>query len=160
VKPLPIVLSGLIGIAAGFFAGRSSAPSVPSSPAAVEARADSDFPATLKYAIAVEDTGTRGQILQSLSHNPNANRKELLSAVMEHVPPAERKNAGRAVANGWSQTSPEAALTWVKGISDEKDRLHQTENIARDWIRQDPTTARGWISTSNLPEDIRKRLLK
>lgn len=323
---------------------------------AVNAWAGSDFPAALQYAISVDDPGIRGQILQNLSRNPNANRKELLAAVMDHVPPGdnfqqavsgiltswaqenpaeaaeaaeaamqlppgrafsnvasqiasqwistaankqvvfdwvrnlpegeardnslrsvfstwsrqdpqaavralsglasgEHKNAVQAVASGWSQTSPEAvlqwsssltdaseradvirsalsqwagsspesaakfvermpeaersgpmesvignwashdtasaaawldrqptgpskdaalrtlsrkiaqedpeaALTWTRGISDEKERLRQTESIARDWIRQDPASARSWISTSTLPEETRKRLLK
>jgi hypothetical protein len=320
---------------------------------AVSAWAGSDFPAALKYAVGVDDPAARGQILQNLSRNPNANRRELLDAVLDHVPPGDhfqqavsgvlaswagenpaeaaaaamelpagrafssvagqiaaqwmnsapdkqvvfdwvknlpegearqnglrsifstwsatspqeavralstlpaedRKSAVQALASGWSRTDPqaviawsgsladaseradiirsavsqwagaspeaaatfverlpaseqsgpmeslvgnwaskdtesaaawldrrpagpakdaalrtlsrkiaqedpEAALTWVNGISDEKERLRQTESIARDWIRQNPTEARAWVSTSTLPEDLRRRLLK
>ena len=320
---------------------------------AINAWAGTDFPAALSYAITVEDPGIRGNILQKLSQNPNANRKQLLQAVMEHMPPGDsfqsavagvfsswarenpsaaaaaamelpagrtfsnvagqiasqwmisatnkqevfdwaknlpagearanslrsvfstwsgddpqsaaralasltaedRKSGVQAVASGWGRTAPdaalkwsssltdpaertdavrsvvsqwasaspeaaakyvvtmpeaeragpmemvvnswaskdsesaavwldkqptgpskdgalralsrkiaqedpEAALTWVAGISDEKQRLQQTENIARDWIRQDPTTARSWIASSKLPEETRNKLLK
>ncbi len=79
----------------------------------------------------------------------------------------DRRSAGptkdaalRTLSRKIAQEDPEAALTWVNGISDDKERARQTESIARNGIRQNPTAARAGVSTSTLPEDSRQRLLK
>ncbi len=55
---------------------------------------------------------------------------------------------------------PETALSWAGSISNPQQRASQMESLARDWVRQDPTAAKAWINQSNLPADVRTRLLK
>jgi hypothetical protein len=55
---------------------------------------------------------------------------------------------------------PATALQWAATISEERPRNRQTEQIARDWMNQDPAAASRWIQSSSLPPDTRNRLLK
>jgi hypothetical protein len=99
--------------------------------------------------------------MQAVVNNWASKDTESAAAWLERQPAGASKDAALgSLARKISQEDPEAALTWVAGISDEKQRLSQTENVARDWIRQAPTAARQWISASKLPEDVRNRLLK
>jgi hypothetical protein len=103
----------------------------------------------------------RSRPMQSVVNNWASKNTEAAAAWLERQPAGTSKDAALgSLARKISQEDPEAALTWVAGISDEKQRLSQTESVARDWIRQAPAAARQWVSSSNLPEDTRKRLLK
>jgi hypothetical protein len=148
--------------------------------------------AVLQWAGTMADAGERASIVQTAVSQWANTQPDAAARYVEQLPEAQRSRPMQAVVNNWasknteaaaawlerqpagtskdaalgslarkiSQEDPEAALTWVAGISDEKQRLSQTENVARDWIRQAPTAAHQWVSSSNLPEDVRKRLLK
>jgi GrpB-like predicted nucleotidyltransferase (UPF0157 family) len=70
-----------------------------------------------------------------------------------------RDGAAAALARKIAIEDPETAMSWAAAIVEEQPRNRQTEQLARDWIRQDPASARAWIGRSNLPADMRQRLL-
>ena len=99
--------------------------------------------------------------METVVNNWASKDSESAAAWLDKQPAGPSKDGAlRSLSRKIAQEDPEAALTWVAGISDPKQRLQQTESIARDWIRQDPATARSWISTSKLPENLRNKLLK
>lgn len=102
---------------------------------AVNAWAGSDFPAALKYAISVDDPGTRGQILQNLSRNPNANRKELLVAVMDHVPPGDNfQQAVSGILTSWARENPAEAAAAAMELPPGRAFSNVASQIASQWI--------------------------
>ncbi len=146
----------------------------------------------LQWSTSLTDAGERADVIRTAVSQWAGNSPDAAAKYVERLGTAERQGAMETLVNNWAsrdteaaaawldrqpsgpakdpalrtlsrkiaQEDPEAALTWVTGITDEKDRLRQTESIARDWVRQDPVAARAWISTSKLPEETRKKLLK
>ena len=51
------------------------------------------------------------------------------------------------------------ALTWAATIADPKMRSETEEQIALEWMKQDPAGARSWIQNSALPENEKAQLL-
>lgn len=83
------------------------------------------------------------------------------AAWLQRQPAGQSKDAGLQVLSGQiAMEDPETALSWVKTISDPKMQTGQTEGILREWLRNDPASARKWIGTSPLPADLRQRLLQ
>jgi len=54
---------------------------------------------------------------------------------------------------------PETALSWAATISDPKLRGSTEQQIAGDWLRQNPQAATSWIQNSSLPLEEKTRLL-
>lgn len=54
---------------------------------------------------------------------------------------------------------PATALSWVATISDPKTLLSSAQNIAADWLKQNPQAATAWIQSSSLPADVKAQLL-
>ena len=103
----------------------------------------------------------RAGAMQAVVNSWASKDTEAAAAWLDRQPAGAAKDSALVpLARRIAQEDPEAALTWVAGISDTNQRLQQTESIARDWIRQDPATAKAWISRSKLPEDMRTKLLK
>ncbi len=55
--------------------------------------------------------------------------------------------------------NPSLGLTWAATIADPKKRSETEENIALEWMKQDPAGARSWIQNSALPETEKAQLL-
>ena len=120
---------------------------------AVNAWAGSDFPAALKYAISVDDPGTRGQILQNLSRNPNANRKELLAAVMDHVPPGDNfQQAVSGILTSWAQENPAEAAAAAMELPPGRAFSNVASQIASQWISSAANKQDVFDWARNLPE--------
>ena len=73
---------------------------------------------------------------------------------------AAKDSAISSLTRRVASEDPAAAIGWAGTIADPKARDRQIEQLARDWMRQDATAARQWISTSQLPQDVRERLIK
>ncbi len=54
---------------------------------------------------------------------------------------------------------PAAAMTWAGAISDPRLRTSAQEQLARDWLRRDPSAATNWIQNSSLSAEDKTRLL-
>lgn len=120
---------------------------------AVNAWAGSDFPAALKYAVGIDDAAARGQILQNLSRNPNANRRELLDAVMDHVPPGDHfQQAVSGVLTSWAAENPAEAAAAAMELPTGRAFSMVAGQIASQWMSSasDKRAVFDWVK--NLPE--------
>ena len=54
---------------------------------------------------------------------------------------------------------PATALSWAATISDPKLRASSEQQIAGDWLKQNPQAATTWIRNSSLPAEEKTRLL-
>jgi len=54
---------------------------------------------------------------------------------------------------------PEMAAEWANEIRDAKLRQQRLENLAESWLQSDPPAARQWLAQSNLPQEVKTRLL-
>lgn len=76
-------------------------------------------------------------------------------------PAGNPKDAGlEHLTNKIAVEDPRSALLWAMSITDSTRRSQRLEKLAQAWLRQDPATARTWLTTSPLPRDIRERVLK
>lgn len=57
------------------------------------------------------------------------------------------------------QSDPKLAVQWAGSISDANQRKGQMQSLASSWLRRDPDNARTWIAQSDLPADVKQRLL-
>jgi hypothetical protein len=53
-----------------------------------------------------------------------------------------------------------AAMEWAGSITDEKTRERQLMNMGRSWKRADLQGARAWAQANDLPEKVKKEMLK
>jgi hypothetical protein len=58
------------------------------------------------------------------------------------------------------ETDPEAAIAWATTINDENRRNQTSFRLVREWMEREPDNARAWVSTSQLPADMKERLLR
>jgi len=130
--------------------------------------------AVIAWSSSLADASEHSDIVRSAVSQWAGTSPEEVAKYVGHLPASEQSGPMDALVGNWAskdaalrtlsrkiaQEDPEAALTWVNGISDDKERARQTESIARNGIRQNPTAARAGVSTSTLPEDSRQRLLK
>jgi hypothetical protein len=64
-----------------------------------------------------------------------------------------------AFSGAVSASSPGTAFQWAQTISNETLRNQQLQNVVRIWLAQDPAGAQQAIAQSDLPQDIKSRLL-
>lgn len=58
------------------------------------------------------------------------------------------------------EKDPEAAIAWANTITDERRRNETSFRLVREWMQREPDNARAWVSTSQLPDDMKERLLR
>jgi hypothetical protein len=57
------------------------------------------------------------------------------------------------------ERDPEAALAWAGTITDVKRRNEASYRLVRGWMEREPDNARAWIATSQLPPEMKERLM-
>ncbi len=70
-----------------------------------------------------------------------------------------RDFAVNAFSRTLGTTAPDAAFQWAETITDEAMRNRQLQNVANAWLVKDPSAAKQAVSQSNLPQEIKSRLL-
>ncbi len=119
---------------------------------AVNAWAGTDFSAALNYAISVDDPAARGTILQQMSQNPNGDRKALLQAVMEHVPPGDTfQQAISGVFSSWARDNPAAAAAAAMSLPAGRAFSNVASQIASQWMSSSKNKQEVFDWARNLP---------
>ncbi len=96
--------------------------------------AQSDFGGALKYAVSVEDSTVRADILRSLSNNSSGNRKELLGAVLDHMPPGDGfQQAVSSIFSGWAGDNPSEAVAAISQLPPGRVFSNAANQIASQW---------------------------
>ncbi len=57
------------------------------------------------------------------------------------------------------ERDPEAAIAWASTITDENRRNQTSFRLIREWMNREPENARAWVNTSQLPADMKDRLM-
>ena len=57
------------------------------------------------------------------------------------------------------EQNPEAALAWANTITDDKRRNEASYRLVRGWMEREPDVARAWVASSQLPDDMKQRLI-
>lgn len=71
-----------------------------------------------------------------------------------------RDSAVRYMVQATRRNDPAAAFEWAATLSDDQQRSNEMENIAARWIASDREQARAAIRRSDLPAEVRERLLE
>jgi len=58
------------------------------------------------------------------------------------------------------ERDPEAAIAWAGTITNEKRRTETSYRLVREWMSREPDNARAWVGASQLPADMKERLLR
>jgi|GEM_PF-4628172 len=80
--------------------------------------------------------------------------------VQQHVPAGpdrDRMISEVATSNGYD--NPQLTLQIASLMSPSKDREQMEESAATDWLDKNPVLATSWIRSSDLPADVKARLL-
>ena len=72
---------------------------------------------------------------------------------------ASRDAAVSSFAQQVATSDPEGAAKWAETIGDTKMRQSEMERVANQWMRSNNVAAMSWIRNTNLPEDVKNRLL-
>jgi hypothetical protein len=57
------------------------------------------------------------------------------------------------------ERDPEAAIAWANTITNPERRNQTAFRLVREWMNREPDNARAWVPTSQLPADMKERLL-
>jgi len=121
--------------------------------AAVGAWARNDFGGALKYAIGVEDAGVRADILSTLSMNPSGDRRELLDAVLDHMPSGDHfQQAVSGIFSSWARENPAEAAAAVMELPPGRVFANAVRQIASQWVDSAPSKKDVFDWASRLPE--------
>ena len=63
-----------------------------------------------------------------------------------------------AFLDGAVEKYPDVAVFWTQSVTDETKRQQFQMQVARQWMKTDPSAALKWINSLNLPEAIRQSL--
>lgn len=69
-----------------------------------------------------------------------------------------RDTAAAAYAQKLTERSPAQAAAWVESIQNQDLRQRETEHLAERWLAIDQQSARQWLETADLPQEIKSRL--
>jgi hypothetical protein len=71
-----------------------------------------------------------------------------------------KQNVVQNYVNNISYQYPEMAAPWAEAMTDPQQRDQAMQNVPRQWMRTDSTSAKAWITKSSLPDDVKQRLMK
>jgi hypothetical protein len=118
-----------------------------------------DPPAAARWAAGLPSGNIRGLALARVVA-PFARADYVAAgAWLENLPPGLDRD--RAIQSFLSMAPMERAAElsrWPAKIGDSEIRFAAIETIARLWLRAEPDAARGWLSTTDLPEERRNRI--
>ncbi|HEV2692175.1 MAG TPA: hypothetical protein VG347_04705 [Verrucomicrobiae bacterium] len=63
-----------------------------------------------------------------------------------------------AFLEGATAKYPDFAAQWTASVTDETKRQYYQAQVARQWLKTDPSSAQKWIDTLNLPDAIKQSL--
>ena len=72
----------------------------------------------------------------------------------------EKQSAIQSYVNHISWQYPQMAAPWAEALADERQRNQAIENVARQWLQTDSTSAKAWIMKTSMPAEVKQRLLK
>ena len=76
-------------------------------------------------------------------------------------PPAARLDqAVQSLVGAVMNSNPEGAMAWAEVIVDTRRRHSQIQRVGSIWMRQDPERAAAYILGSDLPNSVKRRLLR
>ena len=108
----------------------------PAMNSAINSWARSDFGAALKYVVSLDDSTLRADLLQNLSGSSQGNRKEILSAVLDHMPPGDNfRNAVSNLFSQWAHENPKEAAAAISQLPAGSVFSSAASNIASQWVR-------------------------
>lgn len=66
----------------------------------------------------------------------------------------------QSLVNIVKNTNPEGAMVWADTITDTQKRYNLMQRVGAIWMQKDPERAAAYIQNSDLPDSIKKRLLR
>lgn len=75
-------------------------------------------------------------------------------------PAAELDPAVRQLAQAVMYNNPEGAMAWANAMYDPSQRHHLMQRVGAIWMQKDPAQASAYIINSDLPDWMKKRLLR
>ena len=95
-------------------------------------------------------------VVQQWAQNDPAAAGQWLAALPED---SAKQSAEQSYVNNLSWQYPDMAAPVALALTDENQRNNAIQNIARNWLRSDPTAAANWLQTTALPENQKQSLL-
>jgi hypothetical protein len=125
-----------------------------------ERLADKDAKSAAVWAASLPDSEAKPGVLTEVidewaDDNPND-----AGAWLDKMPRTTAMDEPRArFAMKVQERDPEAAMAWAGTITDEKRRTDTSYRLVREWMNREPDNARAWVGSSQLPPEMKERLL-
>ena len=122
--------------------------------------ADSDPAAAAAWAGTFTGDARRqalGSVVQRWGQMDPAGAGDWLAALPKD---ADRDTIVQCYIDSTTWQYPEYAAGFAETIADENQRARTIRNVASNWINSDPEAAIKWVSSTDLPEDQKKRLVE
>jgi hypothetical protein len=65
----------------------------------------------------------------------------------------------QSYVNNVANQYPDIAAPFAEAMTDPNQRNNAIQNVARNWLRTDPTAATAWLATTTLPDQQKQNLL-
>lgn len=106
---------------------------------AVASWSSRDFPAALDYAVGLQDTTLRSEILYAMSMNGGADSQKLLNALIEHMPVGDNfRNAVSNLLGNWARENPAEAAAAVTQLPAGRALSSAVSRVASQWAETGP----------------------
>jgi hypothetical protein len=124
-----------------------------------------DRPAAFEWLLAMSSdgirAGERGDAIAAgfrawMQMDPEAAQPWLLS----QLPNPALERAIKEAIKRLLPTDPGTSMAWVQQLDDEAERHTQSVRVGIRWRSKDPEAFDDWLKESDLPEEIRQRILK
>lgn len=127
----------------------------------VDRWANSDMDAAAGWTAALEESTIKSSAVSQLVSTWHAQDPDGAAQWINNLPEAaSRDSAVRYVVQATSRHDPAGAFEWASTLSDDQQRFNQMENVATRWLASDQEQARAAIRQSDLPAEVRQRLLE
>lgn len=119
---------------------------------ALSAWARSDFDAALNYALTLQNPIGRSDALRSLSGSAGANREQMLTAVLDYMPPGSSfQQAVSQIFSSWGNDNPRQAAEAIFRLPPGQIFSNAASQVASQWSRTGTKSeVLGWVR--KLPE--------
>ncbi|MDB6027732.1 MAG: hypothetical protein JWM68_3955 [Verrucomicrobiales bacterium] len=122
--------------------------------------AENDPAAAASWAVGIPEGDARKVAFQNVVLQWGRSDPEATAQWLENLPSGDSRDTAVVTfaADCLKDYAPATALKWAQTITSDGVRNNTTLNIAREWLKSDPTTAKQWIASSTLPGGIKEGL--
>jgi hypothetical protein len=121
--------------------------------------ADNQPEEAARWALAEPESAVRVEHIRIVTTQWLAGDPENAARWVQTLAGPARDAAVDLVADELASQNPAQAVSWAESIGTPELRNTRLEDVATAWLKTDPSAARTWLASANLPTETKARLL-